>query len=1418
MAYHRTTERTEGRFVTEADWIPSFWNFLLKLDRNDLIAELVQNDLDQGATRTVISFEENHLVCEGDGASVESDGWQRLRKIQGAGDRVPAKRGKIGVKNHGLKVAFTIGDEIRLLSAGQGITQTLYAHGRGQDPYPGASAEPEPDPRAPIDGCRVIVKYRNTDIEPREGEAIVLGAVSVEDIDALFESACASTAEQFAGVVSPELVSQYEIVLRHWRLGEARFVFSCTRPRKAAKGIEIFRRRCTVSGTASPPNGALEEAARRVLPLKGRLKQRVPDFFRRGTLFFVEVSWPVNTRGQPGTGTGRFRYPIGYPVDSHEARTGHGVFFNAPIVSDTERHGPATNDATNKTLRAACESLLVDALGQYVIPRWGAHGLNPLVPVSESEEEAVRPVLTALARRGLMPTLRWRDAVELLLGGKKKAFVRRAAVRKSAAEPRRYRFIVPMATWAQQFQPPLSVICPVGEVQLDSRVHPDISRLLCDGNTEGFGKYFVTFDEKDAFDGIAGEGNEYFGIVRDPERELSDLLIARSYLDLIDLAIREGKYDKDDEDELREVLLLPDTRLVARPFRDLYRSAVLPFDVPGLQIPPILHADLAGRRLLRRRKWRRTQYRMATFLESGTLQGASEGTRRRFWKWLQKNQRSIGRPERAMLADIAVWPDADDQPATLGELCDPASHRVARVLGDSIRRPHGQVRRSRLTVSGGRRRMSIRRLPSEEEIADWLERRLENFVIGDVPDADGIAALNGFQADLASLWTDGGLRRVLSGVEVNLPALALDGSVQERSMLVEPSVAIDRLALRDRFVLRDKRHASVLNSLSPVLAGPTPEMLLATFDEDPGNLDALQARLQRFLGLTEATSIERGRLAGMPVLPVRGQLRAPSELVFKGTRGDYWGDWKVQLSGKGLSQDDQDRYRAIGVTSALPNGGTSHDFFQWLSGQDASTLQRHISCALRHILHQKGPEQWAEEHTDTPFVPVRGRDGMELLSLRAARRRSVFLPDERRMADEMIRRDSKILFVIDRVKEVSRPITEPARRLGIRSLREALGEPEHVSGAGGMEPATGDFLDAVENLKSVRFRRTFFKRIGDLGVESELVRRDWHDRVSRITSVRFADEVKAHYRLRGKTYSMIVRAGFDPSSDTFWMKKERDVGVELGSLCEAIAAQLVFKSSARPVELLALERALKLEVDDPSYGRAASRVPSSEEEKSTLEDEGEDESRERDDEDVEPGEAGPGHSPFEPDASRNVPKPGPIPSSLGVVVQHVPARAGTKGGNDGKARTPALERVQIEDLKKNQYASHCQMCLCKLCPEQLAPTGSYVEWEEVRRRVVEAHHVDLRSAGGARHAGNMILLCKFHHNNFGRRFARAAIARALRGESEGKTIRFGGNQAASDVQGQVVKVAIADSDEVVELFFTNEHASYWRARSPALRE
>ena len=309
--------QSETPFVTEFDAIPGFWNYLVGLDRADLIAELIQNDLDEGATSTVISFERTRLVCEGNGKSVEPEGWLRLRKILGAGDEVPAKRRRFGVKNHGLKTAFTIADEIRLMSDGKAIVQTLYAKGRDMPPHPGASERPMEDRQAPATGCRVIAHYRDAELKPTQGEAIKLDAVGAEETDALFRSACASVPEQLAGIVSPEITPRYEIVLRHWRLGEARFLFSCTRPRKIAKRMELFHRRCTVSGTyLQLPESLREQAVRRLVPLRGVLKDRAADFFCQGKRFFVEVSWPIDTKGKPQIGTGKFRYPIGFPPNS----------------------------------------------------------------------------------------------------------------------------------------------------------------------------------------------------------------------------------------------------------------------------------------------------------------------------------------------------------------------------------------------------------------------------------------------------------------------------------------------------------------------------------------------------------------------------------------------------------------------------------------------------------------------------------------------------------------------------------------------------------------------------------------------------------------------------------------------------------------------------------------------------------------------------------------------------------------------------------------------------------------------------------------------------------------------------------------------------------------------------------------------
>ncbi|MGR4001097.1 MAG: hypothetical protein OD811_04840, partial [Alphaproteobacteria bacterium] len=262
-------DNQSSEFVFKVDQTPIFWAFLNDLDRKDLFAELVQNDLDQGATRTIISFEKTQMTCEGNGKPIDAAGWARLTYIQGAGDEVVAKQGGVGVKNHGLKVAFTIGDEIRILSDAKEITQTLYKHGRDRAPSPGAHPEARENPQPPFKGCRIIVTYRDKDLMPQEGEAITLGAVSEQDIENLFKSACSRAPEQFAGIISPDSIPQYELVLRHWRLGEALFVFSCIRATKIPKHkrMKVFRRHCKVSGDVPDlPADLHERAVRRLHP------------------------------------------------------------------------------------------------------------------------------------------------------------------------------------------------------------------------------------------------------------------------------------------------------------------------------------------------------------------------------------------------------------------------------------------------------------------------------------------------------------------------------------------------------------------------------------------------------------------------------------------------------------------------------------------------------------------------------------------------------------------------------------------------------------------------------------------------------------------------------------------------------------------------------------------------------------------------------------------------------------------------------------------------------------------------------------------------------------------------------------------------------------------------------------------------
>ena len=469
------------------------------------------------------------------------------------------------------------------------------------------------------------------------------------------------------------------------------------------------------------------------------------------------------------------------------------------------------------------------------------------------------------------------------------------------------------------------------------------------------GEEFITFGEDDVFHRVTDDGNEYFDGIADIGREFSEPFIVQVYLDLIKLGLDENKLDAEKEDALVAALLLPDVHGQTAALSDLYSSASLPSNIPGLRLPRILEPGLVGHALFRGKKWKLRKFTIGEFLDGGTLQAADDQTRSMFWEWLCRNRRHIASRNRPKLADLIIWPDQDGMLCNISDLCDPRAGRVGTVLAGFIRRPHAQVRRSKLVSVGGKARTSIRRVPTEDELSAWLDKRLAQFGIGSRPDAATIGELRRFEADLVTLLEDRSIAPLLKAAAVMLPALARDGHVRPRTELVMPSPGNDRLALPNQFLLKDQKWAGSLDKLSSAMKTPTPAILLEAFADDTGNTRALLPRLKQIIGDSEPNSDERSELARMAIIPVGEHRRAPSALVFAGNKGDYWGDWKIRLPTEGLSQNDQSSYRAAGVTSASPNPETSRSFFEWLATQDERVVGQHIQCVLRQVLHPNGP-------------------------------------------------------------------------------------------------------------------------------------------------------------------------------------------------------------------------------------------------------------------------------------------------------------------------------------------------------------------------------------------------------------------------------------------------------------------------------
>jgi len=1385
----------DSNYIARYDAEPEFWQFLNGLTPDDLIAELVQNELDAESTRTCIRFEPDRFICEGNGEPIDSDGWTRLSFIRGAGKDAPRKRLRIGVKNHGLKTCFTVGDEILIASDGKLFKQTLYRNGVDNDPAPATFEEPVADPSAPKQGCKIEVPYRTKPLVTTFGEPLEFAAPGVQAIEDIFRRACVEIPERFIGVIRPPFRERYEIELRHHRLGSAIFLFRCAEPRPV-RGGQIFTRSCIIRGNTTEASASIREAAF-VFPGSppASSTHEIPLFYTVRNGFSAEIAWRVNARGIPSAVSGHLRYPITYTGTGAEARSGVGAHYSGPFISDQERHGISAAPF-NPHIVATCDAALIALLREHLVPKYGARALRLLIDPSQTDGARLRGLTTALLTAGAVPLAR-RERNRLQFGPRAEA--------DGAIRP----VVVPVYRWGRgHIVQTLIELCPPDLDCVDSRVPAEIVELLADKDFPGWTITHVTFDDDDVLKRmqptLAGAFYPW------PEetawrKELGNPRVVRSYLDVLLAICNRRALSAEEVKALRDGMFLPDSRGIARPMSELFFGNELPPALGALGMPPLLHGRVAKHRLFKRRDWKLHAYSFRAFLETVDFSQRSEAIRLAFWTWLRTTWKQVPKNSAGHLAALTVWPARGGGTRALKELCLPRNPKIAVVLSSAIYLPATEVQEFPALRRQGRGALVLRSVPSPTELHAYYSARIGSFARDRPLGIEEANSFHEFERDLCTLASD---PQIATWLSRQAPiGLSRDRHIKPVGELHRETPQVLSLGLLDSDLL--DRSNPLLDRIFPAQTEASLAAIVRAFEQDASRHSALIPRLKAL-----ATALRGDNRHDQPVAQIAcilhgGEILPPARLAFKASRGDYWGDWKVSLSGKGLSADVQALYRQAGVTSGEPDGETSLAFFQWLNEQSAPVVARHLEAIVRHFAHPRGVRQWWESYPDLPCLPVRVGHDLRLVNRRRAVRKNspIYLSDFEELG-QAIRdqpENERVVLAIDSHINVTEPITQFLRDSGVRSLRQTAAMPLSVVGD---EPTTSaEHFETVKHLRSATME-SLRKRLVALDF-SISPRAQWRSRIEQIRAVMTATRVYASFRIGGRIYRIETHSGFDERTGVIWLSRTADREIQ-DALFEALM-QRVFDESAPKFAACVLQQAVRRDFREaePLFrhdigAEDAENPPNT------------------DAVDFDPVETAQTHRPVEPDFSRNLPRPGPIPQNSTLAL-----RRGVRVGASGSRPTGTLQRNSVElenlhraDLKQNQYAWHCQVCLAARSPRELAPEGSYVALAENRQRLIEAHHADQVHAQGARHAGNLLVLCHHHHHQLGNALSRDQLTSALAADTMTTRVTFFSGDAAESkrvVEGHIVSVDPASTGRALKVFFTTAHREHWlRGRGKAV--
>ena len=1392
---------SDTNFVQQFDVVPQFWQFLSGLRFDDLIVELIQNELDANASCTSITFTPDRLVCQGDGEPVSEDGWERLSYVMGAGDQVERKQFRIGVKNHGLKACFRLGDEIILRSDGHRMIQTLYKDGPNKHPSPGTLLKPVPDDGAPLTGCSVDVPYRRKELAVSKGEALTLGVADEKVVETLFRNACNLLPGRMLGVVYPGVRDQYTLCLNHHTLGSVEINWRAKRGRningRGRRQFVVLSRECkTFSEVPDIQSTTIrEQACSFRIPIPMGKRAEVSHFFIRDKRSFrAEIAWITDKRGKPKASRGVRRYPIGYEGSSESALTGVGVHFSGPYISNSERHGASQVDQ-NDCIDNACKDALVEIMASYLLHRHGGKAMELYMNDPDSPDDEL---LSDLVERTL-------DKQALPLKDKIPRGSKRS--RRLALGPRRTfrhglrRVVLPMFTWDDddRFSPLLSEICPKDEDQIDRMVpQPILSCIKSYIDSNGNCDRVITFDENDAVLRLQPNlESDWFPWNDESEwrTALSNPSVAKKYLDVVYETTQKGKLAS--EQQVMQNAYLADRSCTARALSEMFSAVSLPANLGDRESVPILHPELQNHRLLKRQAWKPKRFTLNNYLDKAQLETASLNERESFWTWLRDNWKIVERKTRARIAKLPVWPSSDGSLLPLNDLCEPSSARIASIMGDAINRPSRELLHAGLVSR--RRRLRFRTEPRIEEVKEFLSARLERFGDQDPLSSAERRKFHKFESDLAVLASRPQLKAILTQLSAEFAvALSTDGTLCSPDDLVLSDGEVSTLHLSPRHIIeRPNKRLDRVKGWGPS-PNPSTAQIVDALLEDGTRIDAHVPRLQEYVRQARGEGVPPNDLIDIPCIPVAGDLCSPCQIALRGRR-NFWGDWKIEKPLDGVNAEVQRLYKVVGVVGGKPDSTNSKNFFEWLASQNAGIIAKHIDQILRHIDHKYGPRSWSSEFPQIPFIPVESDSGgIQLVTVvEATKSRSkVVIPDFKPLKDAIRQRPGKrpVDMVMVESNRVTESITAYLRELGLKTLSDRAGQPVQVIGKGGSKPAHNfDFRRILDTLLSGSKGRQLSKRLTniDLVGPKNRLKSNWREHLSRIQNVKTADSVTATYKLGRIKFPIPVAGKLDKASETLWLRSKSD----LRSSFFDVIAEHIFERPQKyhgPV----LERAYKMDMKDRYPLEYTSEIQPSQDvefEETATEDR----------EDGTLSATSGVHPVPKTDPSRNVPRLGPIPTGSGSITSRGKASRGVN-----RPQSP-IENAQVEDLKEKQYAWHCQVCISETAPNTLAPSSSYVAFHVNRSPIMQAHHCDHVSAGGARHVGNILLLCRYHHLELGDAVSRAEVIQAFSQASSLRLTFKSDNGVSNSLEGKVVTIHPPQRQNSVSLFFTAAHAEFW---------